>query len=47
MQLMLPYNSIGMSPFKLLNGYTPQMSFDWNRPTKPIMAHEYLNHKEA
>ena len=46
-QLTLPYNSIGMSLFKLLYGYTPQMSFNWNRPTKPIIARKYFSHKEA
>ena len=46
-QLTLPYNSIGVSLFKLFYGYTPQMSFNWDRPTKPIMARERLSYKEA
>ena len=46
-QLTLPYNSIGMSPFELLYGYTPQTSFNWDRPTKPITARKRLSHKEA
>jgi len=46
-QLTLPYNSIGMSPFELLYGYAPQMSFNWDRPTKPATARERLSHKEA
>jgi len=46
-QLTLPYNSIGMSPFKLLYGYAPQTSFNWDRPTKPATARECLSHKEA
>ena len=46
-QLTLPYNSIGMSLFKLLYEYTPQMSFNWNRPTKPVIARERLTYKKA
>jgi len=46
-QLTLPYNSIGISLFKLLYGYTPQTSFDWDRPTKPTTAHKRLSYKEA
>ncbi len=46
-QLTLPHNSIGMSLFKLLHRYIPRMSFNWDRPTKPIMAHKHLNYKEA
>ena len=46
-QLTLPYNSIGMSLFKLLYGYTPQTSFNWDRPTKPTTARERLSYKEA
>ena len=46
-QLTLPYNSIGMSLFKLLYGYTPQTSFNWNRPTKPVIVCERLSYKEA
>ena len=46
-QLTLPYNSIEMSPFKLLYGYKPQTSFNWDRPTGPIIAHKRLSYKEA
>ena len=46
-QLTLPHNSIGMSPFELLYGYTPRTSFNWDRPTKPTTARERLSHKEA
>jgi hypothetical protein len=46
-QLTLPYNSIGMSPFELLYGYTPWMSFNWDRPTEPATARERLSYKEA
>jgi len=46
-QLILPYNSIGISPFELLYGYTPRTSFDWDRPTKPAMARERLSYEEA
>ena len=46
-QLMLPYDSIGMLPFELLYRYTPQMSFNWNRPTEPVTAREYFSYKEA
>ena len=46
-QLTLPHNNIGMSLFKLLYGYTPRTSFDWNGPTKPVMARKHLSHEEA
>ena len=46
-QLTLPHDSIRMSPFELLYGYTPRMSYDWDRPTKPIMARERLSREEA
>jgi len=46
-QLTLPYNSIGMSPFELLYRYTPQTSFNWDRPTEPATARERLSYKEA
>jgi len=46
-QLTLPYNSIGMSPFKLLYGYTPQTSFNWDRPMEPTTARKHLSYKEA
>jgi len=44
---MLPYNSIGMLPFKLLYRYKPRASFNWDRPIGPIMARERLSYKEA
>ena len=46
-QLTLPYDSIGMSPFELLYGYAPRMSFNWDRPTKPVIAHKRLSYEEA
>jgi hypothetical protein len=46
-QLTLPHDSIGMSPFKLLYGYAPRTSFDWDRPTEPVTARERLSHEEA
>jgi len=46
-QLTLPHDSIGMSPFKLLYGYAPQTSFNWDRPTEPTTARERLSYKEA
>ena len=44
---MLPYNSIGMSPFKLLYGYKLRISFDWDRPIGSIIARKRLSYKEA
>ena len=46
-QLMLPHDSIGMSPFELLYGYTPRTSFNWDRPTEPATARERLSYEEA
>ena len=46
-QLTLPYDSIGMSLFELFYGYAPQMSFNWDRPIKPITVYKHLSHKEA
>jgi hypothetical protein len=31
-QLTLPYSSIGMAPYELINGRLPRISFDWNTP---------------
>jgi hypothetical protein len=46
-QLTLPYDSIGMSPFELLNRYALRTSFNWDRPTKPATARERLSYEEA
>ena len=46
-QLTLPHESIGMSPFELLYGYSPHTSFDWKRPQEPATARERLNRDEA
>ena len=46
-QLTLPHDSIGMSPFELLNGYQARTSFDWRRPKNPITAREKLSQEEA
>jgi hypothetical protein len=46
-QLTLPHESIGTSPFELLYGYPPRMSFDWKRPQEPVTARERLNRDEA
>ena len=46
-QLTLPHDSLGMSPFELLNGYLPRTSFDWAPPGKPASARETLNQEEA
>jgi hypothetical protein len=45
-QLTLPHESIGMSPFELLNGYPPRTSFDWDTPTAATPK-EKLNQEEA
>jgi hypothetical protein len=46
-QLVLPHDSIRMSPFQLLYGYKPRMSFDWKPLAKPINARQKLNYEEA
>ena len=46
-QLVLPHDSIGMSPFRLLSGYEPRTSFDWKRPGKPKNARQKLSYEEA
>jgi hypothetical protein len=46
-QLTLPHDSIGMSPFELLNGYQARTSFDWNRPKEPATVRERLSYDEA
>jgi transposase InsO family protein len=45
-QLTLPHDSIGMSPFELLNAYPPRTSFDWQTP-KTTTPRERLNREEA
>jgi transposase InsO family protein len=45
-QLTLPHDSIGMSPFELLNAYPPRTSFDWQTPTATT-ARERLSQEEA
>lgn len=46
-QLTLPHESIGMSPFELLKGFTPRNSWDWNRTTKPATVREKLSQEQA
>jgi hypothetical protein len=46
-QLTLPHESIGMSPFELLYGFSPRTSFDWRAPTSPATVKERLNREEA
>lgn len=46
-QLTLPHESIGMSPFELLYGYSPRTSFDWRAPTSPATVKERLSREEA
>ena len=47
MQVTLPYDSTGLSPFHIEFGYEPRTSFNWNRPTGPTTARERLNREEA
>ena len=44
---MLLYNSIGISLFKLIYKYKPQISFNWDRPIGPITARKHLSYKKA
>jgi hypothetical protein len=46
-QLTLPNESIGMSPFELLYGFSPRTSFDWRAPTSPATVKERLSREEA
>lgn len=46
-QLTLPHSSIGMSPYELVNGYTPRMSWNWENPEPAESAREVLNWQEA
>ena len=45
-QLTMPYESIRMSPFELLNAYPPRTSFDWQAPPAST-PRERLNQQEA
>lgn len=45
-QLTMPHESIGMSPFELLNAYPPRTSFDWQTPLAST-PREQLNQQEA
>lgn len=45
-QLTMPHDSIGMSPFELLNAYPPRTSFDWKKP-RTTTPREKLNREEA
>jgi transposase InsO family protein len=45
-QLTMPHESIGMSPFELLNAYPPRTSFDWQTPPANT-PRERLNQQEA
>lgn len=45
-QLTIPHESIGISPFELLNAYPPRTSFNWQIP-KTSTARERLNRQEA
>jgi hypothetical protein len=46
-QLTLPHESIGMSPFELLKGYRPRSTWDWDRPKEATTARELLNWDQA
>jgi hypothetical protein len=46
-QLTLPYESLGMSPFKLNYGYAPSTSYDWDRPQTPVTVREEVNVADA
>lgn len=47
MRLLLPYKSIGLSPFQVESRYEPRTSFDWKQPAEPATARERLNQDEA
>lgn len=46
-QLALHHESIETSPFQLLHGHPPRLSFDWKAPEKPQNARQRLAHNEA
>ncbi|KAI0996652.1 hypothetical protein K3495_g11530 [Podosphaera aphanis] len=46
-QLALRHESINTSPFQLLHGHLPRISFDWKAPEKPEKARQALAQKEA
>lgn len=46
-QLALHHDSINISPFQLLHGHPPRLSFDWKAPEKPENACQALAQEEA
>jgi len=46
-QLTLPHESIHMSPFELLKGYSPRSTWDWHRPDSRLSPTEQLNRDDA
>jgi Chromo (CHRromatin Organisation MOdifier) domain len=46
-QFTLPHSSTGISPYKMLNGYLPRTSFDWQAPTEPTSATAELSQQRA
>jgi hypothetical protein len=46
-QLILPHESLGMSPFELNYGYAPSTSYDWDRPQGPVTVREEVNIADA
>ena len=46
-QLTLPHESLGITPFQLLNGYEPRTSWDLRNPEPPATASEKLNRDDA
>ena len=43
----LYYKSIRISPFKLIKGFKPRITWDWNPPKTPVNARETLNQEQA
>lgn len=46
-QLTLPHESLGITPFQLLNGFEPRSSWDLRNPEPPATASEKLNREDA
>ena len=46
-QLVLPHDSIHMSPFQLVYGYNPRTSFDWTQPRDTANVRQELSYQEA
>lgn len=46
-QLTLPHESLGITPFQLLNGFEPRTSWDLRNPEPPASATEKLNRQDA